>query len=120
MASGHITQDELPAFGLAPVWSQKYEIQLFDNFAYDEDEYLDRYDRSTRNHIILEALISGINHNTLFIPYLTPAQKAVITLLCVSGLSMTQTAQTLNISKSAVSQHMVNIRKHTENFEWDF
>lgn len=117
IASGNIHKDEYSSYGLTPVWSEKYETQIFENYDHNAQlmSYEELYDRSTNNYQIIQNIISGLHHNTMFIPRLTSTQRTVLALLVISGLTQAETARTLGISKSAITQHIKKIRIHTSN-----
>ncbi len=52
----------------------------------------------------------------LFIDNLPPLQRNVLILTCLSELSISETAQTLNISKTVVNQRLYLARKSIKNF----
>jgi len=114
IASGNIHKNEYASYGLTQVWSQKYEVPIFDNYDHSNQLmcYEELYDHSTNNYQLIQNIISGLHHNTMFIPQLTATQKVVLTLLVVSGLTQAETARALRISKSAITQHIKKIRIH--------
>ena len=68
--------------------------------------------------IIENSLFDKVSRDEIlsFIDNLPPLQRNVLILTCLSGLSISETAQTLKISKNAVNQRLYLARKSIKNF----
>ncbi len=76
---------------------------------YAESEDYDFLDNSLLDKISRDEILS-------FIDNLPELQHNVIVLTCLSGLSISETAQTLKISKNAVNQRLYLARKSIKDF----
>ena len=81
--------------------------QISDECFYDEDQ-----------PSLEDSILGKISSNELkeFIKALPPLQRDVLTLRCVVGLSTAETANSLNISQSAVKERLRLARKAIHNF----
>jgi RNA polymerase sigma-70 factor (ECF subfamily) len=70
------------------------------------------------NSLLENTLLDKVSHDEMlsFITNLQPLQRNVLILTCLSELSISETAQTLNISEKAVNQRLYLARKSIKNF----
>lgn len=94
-------------------------IRMFDNSIKRNYENIDDHEAELVNPISLEDdFFDGISHNEIidFIKNLPQLQKSVLFLTRLNGLSIEDTAQALNVSKTVVNQRLYLARKAIKRF----
>lgn len=94
-------------------------IDMFNKKAKHPIEYISENEVFLSDPELLEnSLLEKVSHNELldFINNLPELQRNVLVLTCLSELSISETAETLKISKAAVNQRLYLARKSIKTF----
>lgn len=94
-------------------------IRLFNKSKKQNYENIDEHEEELISPISLEDnIFDGVSHNEIidFINKLPQLQRSVLFLTRLNGLSIEETAQALNVSKTVVNQRLYLARKSIKEF----
>lgn len=94
-------------------------IRLFNKSKKQNYENIDEHEEELISPISLEDnIFDGVSHNEIidFINKLPQLQRSVLFLTRLNGLSIDETAQALNVSKTVVNQRLYLARKSIKEF----
>lgn len=85
---------------------------------YKIEEIADDYVFQSDSALLENSFLEKVSHNELltFINNLPTLQKNILILTCLSGLSISETAETLKVSKTVVNQRLYLARKSIRTF----